>query len=175
MADVSYPYAWNAAHPRIDWGAVWGGTFTFLAIWAVFGALGVAIFAGGFAPGAGTGVSIGIGIWAIVLTVIALYVAGRETAHLAAVPTRHDGAIHGMIMFGLSVVSMLVLILLGASLSAGTGARGAANSGSVDQLAGLAWAGFIALFLGWLAAMGGASTSVERKPVANPQQIRPAA
>ena len=30
---------------RINWGAIWGGVFCFIAICTVFGALGVAIFA----------------------------------------------------------------------------------------------------------------------------------
>ena len=43
--------------------------------------------------------STGIAIWSIVLTIIAMYVAGRETERLAGITTRHDGIIHGLIMF----------------------------------------------------------------------------
>jgi len=119
---------------RVSWGAIWAGVFTFSAIWAVFGTLALAIFASNAnanvtAPV--TGQSAGIAIWSIILTIIAMYVAGRETGRLAAVTNRHDGLIHGMIMFGLSVVSAIILTALaGAVLSGGSGILGtSAHSG----------------------------------------------
>src|SRR5438270_5241723 len=170
------------ARGRTDWGAIWGGVFTFVAIWSVFGLLGLAIFASAANPNAAqpvTGMSVGMGIWAIVLTIIAMYVAGRETGRLAAVTNRHDGLIHGMIMFGLSVVAALIIIIMaGNSLTGGTAVSGRAHNPYVlDGFSGLGWIGFIALFLGWLAAMGGASTGVSRKveAPANVRDIRPAA
>ena len=185
MADLSYR---NDAVPvlrgRTDWGAIWGGVFTFVAIWSVFGALGLAIFASAANPNAAApveGMSVGIGIWMIVLTIIAMYVAGRETGRLAGVNNRHDGLIHGMIMFGLSVVAALILTVIGGnSLSGGTGAAGNAHSSYIlTVFADIGWIGFAALFLGWLAAMGGASQGVTHKrelqPVSNTREIRPAA
>jgi len=148
---------------RTDWGAIWAGVFTFAAIWSVFGVLGTAVFASAANANAAhpvTDMSIGMGIWAVVLTIIAMYVAGRETGRLAAVTNRHDGLIHGMIMFGLSVIAALVLTSLGGmTLSTGAGTPGAAHSPYfLGMFAGLGWIGFLSLFLGWLAAMGGAST-----------------
>ncbi len=98
----------TARASRTDWGAIWAGVFTFVAIWSVFGLLGLAIFASLGNPDVANrlmGMSLGMDIWAIVLTIIARYVAGRETGRLAAVGNRHDGLIHGMIMFGLSVIA----------------------------------------------------------------------
>ena len=34
-----------ALRVRTDWGAIWAGVFTFIAIWSVFGFLGMAVFA----------------------------------------------------------------------------------------------------------------------------------
>lgn len=143
----------------VSWGAIWAGVFTFVAIWSVFGLLGMAIFASTANPSATapvTGQSAGIAVWSIILTIIAMYVAGRETGRLAAVTNRHDGLIHGMIMFGLSVVATIILtVLAGAALSGGSGVQGSAHNGYVLGIfADLGWAGFVALFLGWLAAMG---------------------
>ena len=45
-----------------------------------------------------------MGVWTVVLTISAMYVAGLETGHLAGVVARHDGLMHGMMMFGLAVV-----------------------------------------------------------------------
>jgi hypothetical protein len=170
---------------RTDWGAIWAGVFTFIAIWSVFGLLGMAIFASAANPQSVrpmTGMSVGMGIWAIVLTIIAMYVAGRETGRLAGVTNRHDGLVHGMIMFGLSVVATLVITVLGGnSLTGGVGVQGSAhNPYLLDVFSGLGWIGFLSLFLGWLAAMGGASTGagqkvVERSTTSNLRDIRPAA
>jgi len=100
--------------------------FIFWAIWIVFEVLAFAIFpsrANAAVPVAGRGA--GIAIWTIILTIIAMYVAGRETGHAAAVTNRHDGLMHGMIMFGLAVVSVLILTsLFGAVLSGGSGIQG---------------------------------------------------
>ena len=130
MAEITY------RAKRTDWGAIWAGLFTFTAIWSIFGLLGLAIFAGTEAPagavaGAGMGLSLGMDIWIVVLTIIAMYVAGRETGHLAAVTNRHDGLLHGFGRWG--------------------------------------WTGFLTLFLGWLAAMGGASTGVVER--AQPEAV----
>ncbi|MGH9641253.1 MAG: hypothetical protein ACRD3Q_02380, partial [Terriglobales bacterium] len=168
------------ARPRANWSAIWAGVFTFAGIWFVFGVLGYAIFASAASSEVArmsTGASIGMSIWAIVLTIIAMYVAGRETGRLAAVSNRHDGLVHGMIMFGLSVVAAIVLLgvaetgmNLGLSTTAHTSILASVNPG-------LGWAEFLALFFGWLAAMGGASTGARRRsePEQTVQPIRPAA
>jgi len=169
-----------------DWGAIWAGVFSFVAIWSVFGALGVAIFASGAGANAAhpiAGQGWGIGIWGIVLTIIAMYVAGRETGRLAGVVTRHDGLIHGLVMFGLSVVAALVVLSIGGSaLNTGAGVADNARSGYVLNLAaGIGWAGFLSLFFGWLAAMIGASSGVGHKEIRSTniheieREMRPAA
>jgi hypothetical protein len=177
MADLAYRNEPVVYTRRTDWAAIWAGVFCFVAIWSVFGLLGEAIFASASNPNAAnpvTGMSVGMSIWGIILTIIAMYVAGRETGRLAGVATRHDGLVHGMIMFGLSVVSTIVIIVLaGATLSGGTGITGtSAHSPYVlSVFADLGWAGFVALLLGWLAAMGGASTGVTKK-VATTNNVR---
>jgi hypothetical protein len=190
MADIAYRnegFVYGAA--RVSWKAIWAGVFTFVAIWSVFGTLGLAIFASNASPNAAApvrGQSVGIAIWSIILTIIAMYVAGRETGRLAEVTTRHDGLIHGMIMFGLSVVAGVVLTILGgAVLSGGTGVQGSAHSGYLlGGFADLGWSGFVALLLGWLAAMGGGSQGAGQRitpgNISNPRDtnvrdIRPAA
>lgn len=191
MADIAYRnegLVYGAA--RVSWDAIWAGVFTFAAIWSVFGVLGMAIFASNANPSATapvTGQSVGLAIWAIILTIIAMYVAGLETGRLAAVTNRHDGLVHGMIMFGLSVVAAVILTAIGgAVLSGGTGVQssGAHNGYVLGIFADLGWSGFVVLLLGWLAAMGGGSQGAGRRinPTAssttrdtNVHDIRPAA
>lgn len=164
------PVAYPAAI-RVNWGAIWGGVFSFAAIWAVFEMLAVAIF-----PSVS---SAGFQVWTVILTLIAMYVAGIETGRLANLNSTHDGLVHGMMMFGLSVISLIVLI------SFANGIFGAANVVHNHYVLAVTpateWFDFAALFLGWLAAMGGASTGVARrvveirKTVESPIQMRPAA
>ena len=178
MADLVRNETGTVIRARTDWGAIWGGVFTFLGIWAVFGALGLAIFASAANPNAAQpvlGMSAGLGIWMIILTIIAMYVAGRETGRLAAVTNRHDGLVHGLIMFGLSFAATMVLVALGgATLSGGAGVAGTAHSPYIlTVFADTGWIGFVALFLGWLAAMGGAQTgAAERKTPTEVREIR---
>lgn len=184
MAELTYRNE-NVRVSRTDWGAIWAGLFTFVAIWSVFGLLGMAIFASAATPGTtgaatgSTGFGVGMDIWAVVLTIIAMYVAGRETGHLAAVVDRHDGLLHGMIVFGLSTAAVILLVVAGAAGMNGN----IAGDGSIHSQYALStfvnwgWSGFAALFLGWLAAMAGASSgSVSKaRPERAVQPIRPAA
>jgi hypothetical protein len=183
MAEDAYRIQPGTMVHRTDWKAVWAGTFIFYAIWVVFGALGVAIFASNTNPNANApvlGQSVGMGIWTVVLTIIAMYVAGRETGRMADVQSRHDGLIHGLIMFGLAVTGLIVLASIGGSaIAQGNAVPGTShNPFAITVVADLGWAGFVALFLGWLAAMSGASAGVTHKvepPRAEPRPIRTAA
>jgi hypothetical protein len=165
-----------AARRGVKWGAVWAGVFTFVAIESVFGMLAVAIFVSPVNPAAVhpiTGLSVGASIWAIVLTVIAMYVAGLITGRLAEVSTRNEGAAHGQAMFGLSVLGALILTLL-AGVGMTTAAAGVSSPVAhvVNTLAGMGWATFVALLLGWLGAMMGGSMAVRRQREAAVQPIR---
>jgi hypothetical protein len=160
------------ARHRADWSAVWGGVFTFAAIWMVFESLALATFGV-------TRIGADMAIWTIVLTIIAMYVAGLETARLAGVSTRRDGVTHGLIMFGLAAVSAIVVTLLSSmgwnSTGFGTSVHSVLSTG---MSSGIAWTAFLSLFLGWLAAMGGgASTTTGPKRAALKQAVpaRPAA
>lgn len=150
---------------RTSWGAIWAGTFAFIAIWAVFGMLGEAIFASAANPSAAEpvgGMSIGMGFWGVILTIIAMYVGGRVTGHFSNAVDRGSRLLHGLAMFGLSVISfVIVAILSGAALSGGSGLAGGAHSSYIlTVFADLGWIGFFSLFFGWLAAMGGAAHGI---------------
>src|SRR6185312_1204482 len=164
---------------KTDCGCTWSRVFTFVEIVIVFGTLGVAIFASSANPNTARpvlGMSMGIGVWAIVLTIIAMYVAGRETSHLAAVSSRHDGLVHGMAMFGLSVIAAIIVAAVG-----GTAIRSGTENVTITPYiftlaADLGWVGFTSLFLGWLAAMWGAASGVVVvRPKAEIRDIKTAA
>ena len=168
MADLAYsnqPPAVTLAGP--NWGAIWSGMFAFIGIWAVFGLLGEAIFASAATPNTGhAGLDWGMGIWTIVLTIIAMYVGGRVTSGLSGATSRRAAMLQGQTMFGLAVVAAtIILVLGGASLNGGAAASAPANSPwALTMLSGLGWIGFFSLFFGWLACLGGATHAVN--PVA---------
>lgn len=170
MADLTYRAdarpleGWS----RISWGAIFAGTFGFLAVWATFGALGLGIFASAANPSAaapvtGGGMTIGEAIWFIVLSIISLYVGGRIAAGMSHAITRKDGIIHGFVSFGLSIVAALMLVglTLGATTTQGIGAVASTHSAwTLTAVADSGYALFVALLLGGIAAMAGGSQAV---------------
>jgi hypothetical protein len=82
------------------------GVFTFLAIWFVFDALCLAVWAGS------PNLNVAFSVWGIILTIIAMFVAGRTTGQLAGVTNSRDGLLLGMTMFGLAVTSASVVWLV---------------------------------------------------------------
>lgn len=175
MADLAYRTDKHVPAPvTTDWSAIWAGLFTFAAIWSVFGVLGFAIF-----PGTGNAVNLGLGWWFIILTVVAMYIAGQQTGSAAAVDGRYQGSRHGIILFGFCVIAGAVAKLAGSAWITGISAPGSAQNGW-DILAvfgGNAWMAFFGLFLGWLAAMMGAAYSVPSRTAqtAHVSTMRPAA
>lgn len=177
MADLGYQSenVRVAAHP--NWGAIWAGMFTFVAIWAVFGTLGLGLFASAANPSAPepiAGMSVGMAVWGIILTIIAMFVAGRVTGQLAGINNSRDGMVHGMVMFGLSIAAALLLVVIGGNALGSTQVDGTTHSPWVLTIfSDLGWVLFVSLFLGWLAAMGGASTAhKEISHTAIHQQVR---
>lgn len=174
MADIAYRTPDSpVARRQTEWGSIWAGVFTVAAIWSVFGLLGASIFR----VSAGGSVSPwGMGIWSIVLTMVAMYVGGRVTGHLTGLQTRQDAAACGMTMFGLSAVSAAVLVIL-AGTASGTASAAVSGPYLAGVINGAGWFGFVALLLGWLCAIAGAAsarTRVERE-AAPVRDIRSAA
>jgi hypothetical protein len=162
---------------RPNWGAIWAGMFAFFAIWAVFGALGVGVFASSANPNATQpvlGMNVGIGAWFVILTIIAFFVAGRITGRLARTDNSRDGAIYGLVMFGVAVGASVVLLSIGGTaLGVMTVQRGVHSAYELSAFSYLGWTAFVGLFLGWIAAMAGASSAHKALPrprtVAQPQ------
>jgi hypothetical protein len=155
---------------RPNWGAIWAGTFTFIAIWAVFGMLGNAIFVSAVGSGGShTGLGVGMTIWAVVLTIIALFVAGRVTGQIAG--PLNSVTMHAIVMFGLSVTAAVIILLIGGDLLGNT--RTTDTAFLVGLFGDLGWPLFVALFLGWLGAIGGAITAHKELPRRMVQQQQP--
>lgn len=173
MADLTYRNDRSA-----DWGAIWAGMFAFVAIWAVFGALGLAIFASAANPNtatAATGLTVGEGIWYAILTLVAMYVGGRVTGHLARCVERRDALIHGLAMFGLSIAAMTVLFAGRTVFSPAAEIGGVRSPYVLAAIANAGWISFVALFLGWIGAMLGTNAGVKTDLRSDVRGLRPAA
>jgi len=138
------------------WGAIFGGTFVFVAVMSTFGLmLASAIFAS-----AGW-TSLGFVIWNAIVAIISLYIAGRATAHLARLTDRSIAMWHGLVTFGMCFVCTALLLgialLTAAPYSAQAASRNPISGNLIAVAASGGWALWIAMFLGFIAAAWGGS------------------
>lgn len=123
MAQANAEYA--AATPqasamkRISWAAVFAGVILAMVIQLMLSMLGTGIGMStvdplqGETPGA-SALGLGAGIWWAVSSLIALFVGGWVASHLAGIPRKVDGVLHGLLTWGLS--TLIILYLLGTAL-----------------------------------------------------------
>jgi hypothetical protein len=130
------------ALPRVSWGAIFGGVVSAMGIWILLYAFGVAIGLSVVDPndtGSLKGSGIFTGIWGVFAPLVALFIGGAVAGRLAGVFVRSQGAMHGLIMWGLATVAgtYMVLATVGSILSgagrvatvAGEGVASAAGAG----------------------------------------------
>jgi hypothetical protein len=127
-------------HRRVSWSALFGGVVVALGIQLVLSMLGAAIGFGtvnvhaGSTPDATT-LGIGAGVWWIVETCVALFAGSYVAAWLAGADTRFDGILHGLIVWGITMLLVLYLLtstignLIGGGFSMLGSAANAAGSG----------------------------------------------
>lgn len=138
----------NTVSPRLEWGAIFGGGVAALGIAAMLYALGLALGLSWIDPQDPSSLrpsGIFSGIWLVVVSLVALFVGGYVAARGAGVMSRGPGALHGLVMWGLSVVASAWLIgnVASAVVRGGAAVGGAAMSAvsgampSMGQLSGL--------------------------------------
>jgi hypothetical protein len=101
---------------RIRWAAIWGGVIVALATQLFLSALGIAFgFANIDITNLATLRSIGaaVGIWLAVTAIISLFLGSLIAARISAITGRINGAIAGLIVWGLSIVVASVLAAFG--------------------------------------------------------------
>lgn len=176
------------AHPLISWGAVIAGALIAVAIGVMLTLLGVAIGATSFNPyevdsGTDEAISIGGGLYMAFAQLVALQIGAYIAARGARFPDHHGGLLHGISVWGLAVMIVLVGAALGASVGSagllagpGAGAQIAETIQEVGQVAGpgtadpeelaaaeraadvtatIAWWGFACFALGLAGAVAG--------------------
>lgn len=100
---------------RLSWGAVFAGVVIAVAVQLVLGILGAGIGltmvdpVEGTTPGA-AGFGIGAGIFWLITTVIALGAGGYAAARVAGVHDRFDALVHGLVVWGVTLILTLYLL-----------------------------------------------------------------
>ncbi|GEM72722.1 hypothetical protein [Sphingomonas aquatilis] len=99
----------------LSWGAVFAGVVIAVAVQLVLGILGAGIGltmvdpVEGTTPGA-AGFGIGAGIFWLITTVIALGAGGYAAARVAGVHDRFDALVHGLVVWGVTLILTLYLL-----------------------------------------------------------------
>ena len=100
---------------RLSWGAIFAGVVIAVAVQLVLGILGAGIGltmvdpVEGTTPGA-TGFGIGAGIYWLITTVVALGAGGYAAARVAGVHERFDALVHGLVVWGVTLILTLYLL-----------------------------------------------------------------
>lgn len=99
--------------PVISWGAVFAGLFFVIAAsWLLFllgSAIGVSIADASDMDAIGKGLGWGAVIWIILTEIVVFFVGGVLTARLAGRLNDLDGLLHGLTLWGVGTVVMLLL------------------------------------------------------------------
>ncbi len=99
---------------RLSWGAIFAGLVVATVLQILFMLTGIAIGFAVWNPGdSPEALGIGIGVWVAVAAIISLFMGGLTTGHMAGVLTPGDGAIHGVVMWGLSTILTVWLAVTG--------------------------------------------------------------
>jgi hypothetical protein len=125
-------------HRRISWAAIFGAVILVIAIQVLLGLLGAGIGLGTVNTNAGNTPSaavlgVGAGLWWIISSFVALLVGGYVAGWLAGIETRRDGALHGLIAWGIAT-SLSVWLLT--SAVGGLVGGGVSLLGNVSSAAG---------------------------------------
>lgn len=123
----------------ISWGAVFAGVIIAVAIQIVLGILGTGIGLTMVDPSEGTtpgaaGFGIGAGIYWLITTIVALGAGGYAASRVADVHDRFDGLVHGLVVWGVTLLLTLYLLtsvvggIIGGAFRTVTAVAGAAGA-----------------------------------------------
>jgi hypothetical protein len=143
-------------HRRISWAAIFGGVILVVVVQLLLSTLGAGIGLGTVNVNAGTtpdasSLGIGAGAWWLVSSCLALFCGGYAAAWLAGIEIRFDGALHGLVTWG--IATLLTLFLL------------------TSAIGGIIGGGFSAL--GSVTSAAGSGVSEAAKPIAQAAGVSP--
>jgi hypothetical protein len=122
---------------KLSWSAIFGGVVSALGIWALLYALGLALGLSAINPDnpeSARPSGIFAGLWSLLVPLIALFIGGAIAGRGAGLIHRGGGAIHGLVMWGLTTVGGAFLVgnLLGSAVGGVAQLGGGALSGGIQ-------------------------------------------
>jgi hypothetical protein len=128
---------------RISWGGVFAGFFAGFGIWLMLSLLGAAIGFSSFNPGSASSwgnLAQGAGIWGGIAGIIAVFFGGWIASALSASGARGVGALHGVTVWGMTllVAAYGAVMLLSGVVGTATNVVGAAASSAASVVGGVA-------------------------------------
>jgi hypothetical protein len=143
-------------HRRILWAAIFGGVILVVVVQLLLSTLGAGIGLGTVNVNAGTtpdasNLGIGAGAWWLISSCLALFCGSYVAAWLAGIEIRFDGALHGLVTWG--IATLLTLFLL------------------TSAIGGIIGGGFSAL--GSVTSAAGSGVSEAAKPIAQAAGVSP--
>lgn len=116
---------------NLSWSAIFGGVVAALGIWALLYAFGLAVGLSAINPNdpsSAKGSGIFGGVWGVFVPLVALFVGGGIAGRGAGLINRGGGAIHGLVvwgvttLFGAFLVGNLIMSTIGGLAQVGAGA-----------------------------------------------------
>jgi hypothetical protein len=100
---------------RMSWPAVFAGVTIAIAVQIVLGLLGTGIGMSLVDPVSGStpsasGFGIGAGLWWVVSTIVALGAGSYAASRIAGLTERFDGFVHGLVIWGVTLIITLYLL-----------------------------------------------------------------
>ncbi|MDB5106830.1 MAG: hypothetical protein JWP91_4519 [Fibrobacteres bacterium] len=103
---------------RISWGAVFAGLIVAVMVSLILALLGMSIGLGAVNPteeaNPFSGLGIGAAIWWVASSLVSLFFGGWVAARMAGIPKGFDGALHGVLTWGL--LTLLTFYFLGTTI-----------------------------------------------------------
>ena len=105
----------DGARARVAWSAIFAGVVLVFAVELLLNALGAGIGLSLVHPDSGGDPSpgafgAGAGLWLLVSTVLAFVFAGFAAARMAGAPSHFDGMLHGLVVWGLTLLAALYML-----------------------------------------------------------------
>lgn len=129
---------------KLSWRSIFGGTFAALGVWLLLGAFGLAIGLSAVSPQDPSlrGVDIWLGVWALIVPILAMFVGTLVATRSSAALHRSTGILYGVVVWGVTSFLGAAFLLsttrtvVGSSLSAASDIIGGVGSGAVAAVQG---------------------------------------
>ena len=139
--NVAYGNEKTVVVKKISWASIWAGALIGIVVLMLLNLLGLGV---GFSSldiqeerNPASGLGIGSGIWYIISSLIALFVAGWVSGRLAQTSRIFDGALHGILTWCIiTLASLYFLTTTIGSIIGGAGSLVSSTLGSVSQGSG---------------------------------------